>query len=88
METQPTVETKGSVETNANGVGSRDWLGDVIPPDNLDVELALELSRVVHERCQKDVPHDIGLTLAAIVARWKSPSSKINESSSFNERGE
>lgn len=42
------------------------------PPPVMDVELALELASVVHEQC-KDVPHDIGITLAEIVARRQPP---------------
>ena len=34
--------------------------------DCLDVELALKLSRYVHNNC-KDVPHDIGLKLMEII---------------------
>ena len=34
----------------------------------IDVEMALEFSSLVHAEC-KDVPHDIGLKLAEIVAQ-------------------
>lgn len=38
------------------------------------VELALEMSRHVHNRCE-NVPHDIGLTLLEIVQRSLPPNS-------------
>ena len=39
------------------------------------VELALELSSFVHERC-KDVPHDIGIHLATIAQKHLKPNER------------
>ena len=33
----------------------------------MDVELALEINRMVHNKC-KDVPHDIGLRIVELIA--------------------
>lgn len=36
---------------------------------NKEVQLALELNKLVHENC-KDVPHDIGIRLMDIVKKY------------------
>lgn len=36
---------------------------------DFDVEMALEMNALVHQEC-KDVPHDIGIKLAQIAAKY------------------
>ena len=38
--------------------------------ENINVERALEISRLVHDLC-KDVPHDIGLTIEKIIYKYE-----------------
>ena len=49
------------------------------------VELALELSSFVHERC-KDVPHDIGIHLATIAEKHLKPNQTEQEPQTENDQ--
>jgi hypothetical protein len=58
---------------------------DALNCSAFSVELALELSSFVHERC-KDVPHDIGIRLATIAEKHLKPNPTGQEPPTENEQ--